>query len=74
MKPLIIVSSVSASGKTTLVEHAIEKFDLYKLKTCTTREVRKEETGNEYYFIPKGIFNLMIHENQMIEHAEVYGE
>lgn len=74
MKALIIVSSVSASGKTTLVEQAIKKFDLYRLKTCTTRPVREEETGDEYHFIPKGIFNLMIHENQLIEYAEVYGE
>ena len=47
MNKIFIVSSVSASGKTTLVDHALTKLPLYKLKTCTTREIRPETKGDE---------------------------
>ena len=33
---LFVVSSIAASGKTTLVDYVTEKFDLYKLKTYDT--------------------------------------
>ena len=75
MKPLIIVSSVSASGKTTLVEQSIKEFDLYKLKTCTTRDIREEETGNEYHFLTEEEFLWKaINQDAFIEHANVYGK
>ena len=69
---LFIVSSIAASGKTTLVEHVKEKFKLYKLKTCTTRPIRDEEKGNEYYFITEEVFSSMIYANKFIEWAHVY--
>jgi guanylate kinase len=76
MNKIFIVSSVSGSGKTTLVNNAIKEFkkDLYKLKTCTTREKRPEETGNEYYFIKKPEFELKIKEDAFVEYSLVYGE
>jgi guanylate kinase len=73
MGQLIIVSSVSGAGKTTLVDDAISKYDLYKLKTCTTRKVRPEENGSEYYFYNKDEFSEYIKTGQFFEHAEVYG-
>jgi guanylate kinase len=73
MGKLIIVSSVSGAGKTTLVDVAVSKFDLYKLKTCTTRDIRPEEDGSEYYFYTKDEFNDYIDTNQFFEYAEVYG-
>lgn len=70
---LFIVSSIAASGKTTLVEHVKEKFKLYKLKTCTTRPIRDEEKGDEYYFIEsKEAFTSMIYAHKFIEWAQVY--
>jgi len=74
MKNLFIISSISASGKTTLVEHIIKKFDLYKLKTCTTREIREEESGDEYHFLSMADFTKMFRKDKFIEHANVYGE
>jgi len=69
---LFVVSSIAASGKTTLVDYALEKFDLYKLKTCTTRSIREEEIGNEYYFMLGIDFAYKIQENKFIEYSEVY--
>lgn len=71
---LFVVSSIAASGKTTLVNYVTEKFDLYKLKTCTTRPVREEEKGDEYSFIDRTTFKEILDINGFIEHATVYGE
>lgn len=73
MGKLIIVSSVSGAGKTTLVDIAVDKFGLYKLKTCTTRPPRTEETGDEYYFYSVEEFIDNLENDEFFEHAEVYG-
>lgn len=73
MSKLFIVSSVSGAGKTTLVDNALSIYDLYKLKTCTTRAVRPEESGNEYYFLSKYEYDSYLSENAFFENAEVYG-
>jgi len=69
---LFVVSSIAASGKTTLVNYVSTQFNLYKLKTCTTRSVREEETGNEYYFVNENEFYNMIEYEQFIEYSKVY--
>ena len=73
MSKLFLVSSVSASGKTTLVNSVIQNYNLYRIKTCTTRPKRPEEIGDEYYFITQEEFNQRIVEESFIEHAYVYG-
>lgn len=73
MGKLIIVSSVSGAGKTTLVDKASIEYGLYKLKTCTTRHVRPEENGDEYYFFAVDEFLDNIDSNGFFEHAKVYG-
>ena len=71
---IITVASPSASGKTTLVTQAIEKFSLTRLKTATTRKRRPEEVGDEYYFIPdRETFMDCVSLGHFIEHNEVYG-
>lgn len=73
MGNLIIVSSVSGAGKTTLVDSAIKLYDLYKLRTCTTRPIRPEEVGDEYYFYNTDKFLDYVKSDQFIEYAKVYG-
>ena len=73
MGQLIIVSSVSGAGKTTLVDNATILYNLYKLKTCTTRPVRPCERGDEYYFYSQEEFQDNIDSNEFFEYAEVYG-
>lgn len=69
---LFVVSSIAASGKTTLVDYVSTQFNLYKLKTCTTRSIREEETGNEYYFVNENEFCKMVEYEQFIEYSNVY--
>lgn len=69
-----VISSVSASGKTTLVNELLKLHpELHRLKTTTTRPVRPEENGDEYYFIEKHDMEVAILCNEYIEHSIVYG-
>jgi guanylate kinase len=69
----IILSSLSASGKTTLVDALLKaRPNLYRLKTCTSREKRPEETGDEYYFRTKDEMNLMHVCGEFVETSVVY--
>jgi len=72
MNKIFIVSSVSASGKSTLVDHAIKKLKLYRLKTCTTRKKRKEEKGDEYFFLSKEVFEFYAQNDAFVEWSIVY--
>lgn len=72
---LIILSSPSGAGKTTLArrlqawDNAIE-FSI----SATTRPPRTgEEHGREYYFHTREEFETMISEGAMLEYAEVFG-
>lgn len=69
-----VISSVSASGKTTLVNFLLtSRPDMYRLKTCTTRPKRDEEIGDEYYFLTKELAEEKIKQNQFVEYSTVYG-
>lgn len=69
-----VISSVSASGKTTLVNFLLNsRPDMYRLKTCTTRPKRDEEIGDEYYFLTKELTEEKIKQNQFVEYSTVYG-
>jgi len=70
-----VISSVSGSGKTTLVNALTDMYpDMYRLKTCTTRPVRPEETGDEYYFMDKHEMELAVLRDSFVESSVVYGE
>lgn len=69
----LIISSLSASGKTTLVDALLKaRPNIYRLKTCTSREKRAEETGDEYYFYTKDEMNLMHICGEFVESTVVY--
>jgi guanylate kinase len=71
----IVISSVSGSGKTTLVNALTEAYpDMYRLKTCTTRPVRPEENGDEYYFMDKHDMEVQVLCDAFVESSVVYGE
>ena len=74
MPTKFIISSPSASGKTTLVNALLEAFPtMYRLKTCTTRPVRPEEKGNEYFFLTKEQAEEKIKNDDFVEYSTVYG-
>lgn len=72
---LYIVSAPSGAGKTSLVK-ALLKTDpaIHLSVSYTTRAPRPGETeGRDYHFVDRHSFELMLAENEFLEHAEVYG-
>jgi len=72
---LIILSSPSGAGKTTLARRLM-RWDagLNFSVSATTREPRAgEEDGREYYFRSHAEFRAMVQAGDMLEHAEVFG-
>ncbi len=75
-KPLLIViSGLSGVGKDTVLA-GLRKAGLPAVISisATTRARRpSEKEGVDYYFVSKDKFQEMIKDNQLLEHAEVYG-
>lgn len=72
---LIILSSPSGAGKSTLAKRLMAwdpglSFSI----SATTRQPRSgEEHGREYFFLSEDEFKTQVAENQMLEHAHVFG-
>ncbi len=71
---LIIVSAPSGAGKTTIVNHLLQKVSELEFSiSATTRSPRgKEKDGKEYYFISPQDFRERIGRNEFAEWEEVY--
>ena len=70
---IIILSSPSGAGKTTLVKK-ISSLKNYTISTSyTTRTPRTNEVnGKDYFFVKKKKFKSLIKEKQFLEYAEVF--
>ena len=70
---MIILSSPSGAGKTTLVKK-ISKQKNYKISIShTTREPRPREVdGVDYFFISQHSFQKLINQNAFLEYANVF--
>ena len=70
---MIILSSPSGAGKTTLVKK-LSKEKEYKISIShTTREPRPDEVdGVDYFFISKENFHELINCNAFLEYAKVF--
>ena len=70
---IIILSSPSGAGKTTLVKK-ISSLNNYVISIShTTRTARTSEVhGRDYFFINKEKFEKLIDNNELLEHAEVF--
>jgi guanylate kinase len=70
---MVILSSPSGAGKTTLVKLLSKNKDFKISISHTTRKPRENEVQNkDYYFVPKEKFKELIRENQFLEHAKVF--
>lgn len=71
---MLIVSSPSGAGKTTLTRRLLaEDDDVVLSVSATTREARPgEENGRDYYFVSHERFQEMIESDELLEHAIVF--
>ena len=72
---LIILSSPSGAGKSTLAQRirAWDKNCVFSISATTRKPREGEEDGKDYYFISEEEFNSKVSKNEMLEHAEVFG-
>ena len=70
---MIILSSPSGAGKTTLV-NLLSKIDNFKISIShTTRQPRQNEIPNkDYYFINEEKFKRLIKNQEFLEYAKVF--
>ena len=70
---MIILSSPSGAGKTTLVK-MLSKLDNYEISIShTTRQPRPSETPNkDYFFVEENEFNRLIKNEEFLEYAKVF--
>ena len=70
---MIILSSPSGAGKTTLVKLLSERKDFVTSISHTTRTPRSNEVnGEDYHFVNNQKFNNMISNNEFLEYARVF--
>ena len=72
---VLVISSPSGAGKTTICKNIIEKVNNVSLSvSVTTRKKRKGEIeGKDYFFKTNEEFILMMSNNEFIESAKVFG-
>ena len=73
---LIVISGPSGAGKDTVMQRMQERgLPFHFVVTATTRPKRTNEVhGRDYLFISKEEFARMIDDDELIEHAIVYGD
>ncbi len=73
---LIVISGPSGAGKDTVMQRMQERgLPFHFVVTATTRPQRANEVhGRDYLFVSKDEFARMIDEDELIEHAIVYGD
>jgi len=71
---LIIISSPSGAGKTTICNHLLKKIKNIEISvSCTTRPQRKAEiNGEDYFFLSKNEFIKLKKKKYFIETAKVF--
>ena len=70
---MIILSSPSGAGKTTLVKKLSEKDNFEISISHTTRQPRPDEKQNkEYFFVDEEEFKRLINNEEFLEYAKVF--
>ena len=72
---MVILSSPSGAGKTTITKKIQQKYNSFKISVShTTREPRPNEVdGVDYHFISKKKFEELIAQKQFYEYANIFG-
>ena len=72
---MVILSSPSGAGKTTLTKKIQQKYQSFKISVShTTRSPRSNEIdGVDYFFVSKNDFSKLIKQEKFYEYAEIFG-
>ena len=72
---LIIISSPSGAGKSTICNMLINGNKDIKLSTSATTRVKRQNEldGQDYYFVTKDEFEELESKNQLLESANIFG-
>jgi len=72
---LLVLSSPSGAGKTTITHRLVERDPSLSLSvSVTTRPARPGElAGADYHFIDQARFDAMVAAGELLEHATVFG-
>lgn len=76
-EPLVfVISGISGAGKDSVIKAIQQRgLPIHFVVTATSRAKRPgEEEGVDYFFVTRQRFEEMIAQNELIEHAVVYGE
>jgi len=70
---MIVLSSPSGAGKTTLVKLLSQRNDYVTSISHTTRKPRSNEiNGKDYFFVNETEFKKMINKDEFLEYAKVF--
>lgn len=71
---MLVLSSPSGAGKTSIARALLAGDDRLSMSvSATTRPPRPGEVeGRDYYFVDRQIFETMIRDGQLLEHARVF--
>jgi guanylate kinase len=71
---MLVLSSPSGAGKTTLSRLLLADPEVTLSISVTTRAPRPGETdGEDYYFIDRARFDVMVRNGELLEWADVFG-
>lgn len=72
---LLVLSSPSGAGKTTITRHLLERDATLSLSVSVTTRPRRpgEVEGKDYDFIDQATFDRMVAHGELLEHATVFG-
>lgn len=70
---LILISGCSGSGKNTIIQELLKRYNNIKfLKSCTTRKKRPNENKDAYIYISKEEFDQKLKNDEIMEHEEIH--
>ena len=71
---MVIISSPSGVGKTTLTKKIQQKYQNFKLSvSLTTRSPRSNEVeGVDYHFVSQAYFKELVDKNKFYEYAKIF--
>jgi guanylate kinase len=72
---LLVLSSPSGAGKTTITRRLLERDPSLSLSISVTTRPRRsgEIDGRDYHFIDQAAFDRLVANGELLEHADVFG-